>query len=243
MIATENAEAAENTHDVDSAEAAVPAAPNVLKQTLAPLVVDVAIPLGGYYVLHAGFGVGVAAALAISSVVPAARTIASVVTKRGTNSLAALMLTVNLAAIALTFVSGNARLMIAKDSVVSSVIAIGILWSVRSGKPMMSAGLKPFLTKGDPRRVAAWDALRAQSPRFRAKENLYSVIWGLLLLLDCVTRLVLAFVLAPSTMAWMGTVLVLGAIGLACMLGGVAVEPMEKLVRAWIADPASTEDH
>jgi hypothetical protein len=225
----------------DATEAFEAAAPNALKQTLAPLFIDVAIPLGGYYLLHAGLGLGVAAALAISSVVPAIRTFVSVVIKRETNSLAALMLTVNLAAIALTFVSGDARLMIAKDSVVSSVIAIGILWSVRSGKPMMSAGLKPFVTKGDARRVAAWDALKADSPRFRAKENLYSALWGGLLLLDCMLRLVLAFVLEPSTMAWLGTVITLGAIGLACMLGGVAVQPMEVLVRERIAEPAISE--
>jgi hypothetical protein len=251
MIATaeatdafESADNRQGTESVESPESAgtvAPAAPNTLKQTLAPLVIDVAIPLGGYYILHAGFGVGVAAALAFSSVVPAVRTLMSVVVKRETNSLAALMLTVNLAAIALTFVSGNARLMVAKDSVVSSVIAIGILWSVRSGKPMMSAGLKPFLTKGDPRRMEAWDALKADSAKFRSKENLYSVIWGGLLLLDCALRLVLAFALEPSTMAWLGTVITLGAIGLACVLGGAAVQPMELLVRARLAEPAPAE--
>lgn len=216
--------------------------PHPLKQTLAPLVLDIAVPLGTYYLLHAGLGVGTAAALGLSSVVPAARTIFAAVAKRELNALAMLMLTVNIVAIALTFVSGNARLMLAKDSAVSSTIALGILWSVRSGKPMMSAGLKPFVTKGDARRTAAWDALRAESGEFRAKENLYSVIWGAWLLAECIARLVGAFVLPVSTMAWLGTVVLLVAIAGACVTGGAAVEPMEKLIAARV-EAASDEEH
>lgn len=212
-----------------------------LKQTLVPLALDIAVPLGTYYLLHTGFGVGTAAALGLSSVVPAARTIFAAVAKRETNTLALLMLTVNIVAIALTFVSGDARLMLAKDSGVSSTIALGILWSVRSGKPMMSAGLKPFVTKGDARRTAAWDALQAQSDRFRAKENLYSLIWGAWLLAECVARLAGAFLLPVSTMAWLGTVVLIVAIAGACVTGGAAVEPLEKLVAAHV-EAASTEE-
>jgi hypothetical protein len=228
-----------------TAEPATPAAPaapadeavpNPIRHTLAPLAIDVAVPLGGYYLLHAGFGVGTAAALAITSVLPLFRTIAGFITKREANPLAALMLAVNVAALALTFLSGDARLMIAKDSAISSLIALGILWSVRAGRPMMSAGLKPFITKGKAQRVTAWDALRAEGDAaFRAKENLYSLIWGGALLTECLARLIGAFTLAPSTMAWLGTVFLLTAIGGACVVGGgAAVEPMEKLIAARI---------
>lgn len=204
-------------------------APNGVKQTLTPLAIDVALPLGGYYLLHAGFGVGTAPALAITSVVPAIRGIAGFAVKREANMLATLTLTVNLVAIALTFVSGDARLMLAKDSAVSSVIAVGILWSVRAGKPAMTVGLKPFMTKGNAQRIAAWDALK-DDPTFRAKENLYSLIWGGALLAECLARLVGAFTLPPSTMAWLGTVFLMTAIGGATVAGGAAVQPMEKLI-------------
>ncbi|MBS2537406.1 hypothetical protein KGQ20_32100 [Catenulispora sp. NF23] len=237
------AETAMSTADTESTTA--PEAlqtPNPLKQALLPLAVDIAVPLGAYYALHAGLGVGTAAALALSSVVPAARTITAAVTKRKLNALAALMLTVNVVAIALTFVSGNPRLMLAKDSAVSSTIALGMLWSVRGGKPMMSAGLKPFVVKGDVRRAAAWDALKAGSSAFRAKENLFTAIWGAWLLAECVARLAGAFLLPVSTMAWLGTVVLVVAIAGACVTGGAAVEPLEKLVEAQAADLASAEE-
>jgi len=221
---------------------ATAAQPSPLKQTLVPLALDIAVPLGTYYLLHTGFGVGTAAALGLSSVVPATRSIFAAVAKREANALALLMLTVNLVAIALTFVSGDARLMLAKDSAVSSTIALGILWSVRSGKPMMSAGLKPFVTKGDARRTAAWDALRAESDTFRSKENIYSLIWGGWLLAECAARLAGAFLLPVSTMAWLGTAVLIVAIAGACVTGGAAVEPLEKLIAERV-EAASDEEH
>jgi intracellular septation protein A len=233
---------AANTNSTNAAEETTAAQPSPLKQTLGPLVIDIAIPLGGYYALHAGLGVSTAVALGLSSVVPAARTIFAAVAERRLNALAMLMLTVNVVAIALTFVSGNARLMLAKDSAVSSTIALGILWSVRGGKPMMSAGLKPFVTKGDARKTAAWDELRAESAKFRSKENLYSLIWGGWLLAECVARLIGAFVLPVSTMAWLGTVILVVAIGAACITGGAAVEPLEKMVAARAEAAASGEE-
>lgn len=241
MTATTTAPAGTAIASTAASTAAGPQ-PGALKQTLAPLAIDIAIPLGGFYLLHTGFGIGTAAALGFSSVVPAVRTIAAAVAKREANALAALMLTVNLVAIALTFVTGSARLMIAKDSGVSSVIALSILWSVRGGKPMMSAGLKPFVTKGNALRIAAWDELKADSAAFRAKENLYSLIWGAWLLAECVARLAGAFLLAPSTMAWLGTVVLVVAIGAACVTGGAAVEPLEKLVEERAAVLAGTEE-
>jgi hypothetical protein len=60
--------------------------------------------------------------------------------------------------------------MIAKDSIVGSVIAFAILGSVALRRPLMSAGLKPFMTRGDTERIVAWDRLATTSARFRRLE-------------------------------------------------------------------------
>jgi hypothetical protein len=67
----------------------------------------------------------------------------------------------------------------------------------------MTAGLKPFITKGDGLRTAAWDHLVATSRQFRRYENRFSLIWGFSLLTECALRIVAAFTLSPSTMAWL----------------------------------------
>ena len=141
---------------------------------------------------------------------------ASLTARHAPNRLAMLMLAVNVAGIVVSFLSGDPRAMIAKDSVVSSVIAIAILVSVATRRPLMSEGLKPFLTKGHPDRTAAWDRLAASSARFRRLEALFSVIWGLALLADCTARLIGAYTLPVGTMVWLGTVLIVATIVLAC---------------------------
>jgi hypothetical protein len=178
--------------------------------------------VGSYYLLHNGFGLSLWLSLALSSVGPAIRAIVGLAAERKLNVLAVLMLAVNVAGIAVSFLTGDPRAMIAKDSVISSVIAFAILGSVISRRPLMSVGLRPFMTQGAPERSAAWDRLAAGSVRFRRFELLYSAIWGVALLADCAARLVGAYTLPVTTMVWMSTVLTLSAVGVGVMVGGAA---------------------
>ncbi|MGW3076931.1 VC0807 family protein [Kitasatospora sp. NPDC001132] len=217
--------------------------PNPLVSGLRPLALDVAAPLAGYYLLHSALGLSEFAALAWSSAFPAARTVLGLLGERRLNLWAALMLTVNLAGLALTFVTGDARLMIAKDGGLSGTVALAILVSALIGRPVMTPMLMPFLTKGRTERAAAWQRLvegrAAGSRAFRRHERLFSGIWGTALLTECAARVVGAFTLPVSTMAWLSTVLLIGAIVAGSMLGQIAVEPMERLVRAEAEAPTA----
>ena len=203
-----------------------------LAAALRPLLIDVGIPVGVYYMLRNAFGVSLWLSLALSSIGPAVRAIAGLVAERKLNLLAALMLAVNLVGIAVSFLAGDPRAMIAKDSIVSSVIAFAILGSVVLRRPLMSAGLKPFMTRGEPRRTAAWDRLSAASPRFRRLELQFSATWGLALLAECAARLAGAYTLPVTTMVWLGTVMTLGAIAVAIVAGGAAAGPIQTLIDA-----------
>jgi hypothetical protein len=203
-----------------------------LAAALRPLLIDVGIPVGTYFLLRGAFGLSLWLSLALSSVGPAVRSIGGLMAERKLNLLAMLMLAVNLAGIAVSFLTGDPRAMIAKDSAVSSVIAFAILGSVLLRRPLMSAGLKPFMTKGEPRRSAAWDRLSAASPQFRRLELLFSTIWGVALLAECAARLVGAYTLPVTTMVWLGTVITLGAIAVAIVAGGAAAGPIQKMIDA-----------
>ena len=202
-----------------------------------PLILDVAVPVGSYYLLKSGFGMSTMAALGWSSVVPAVRTVWSAVKERKANALAGLILFVNVVGLALSLVAGDPRLMLAKDSGVSSAIGIGILVSVKLGRPMMTSGMKLFLIKGDAAKNAAWDRLIAGSPRFRKAERTFSLVWGVALLGECVLRVVGAYTVPIDTMVWLGTVVVIGTIVLAVLVSGrMAVVPMEKMLEAELAE-------
>jgi hypothetical protein len=209
--------------------------PSPLRSFL-PLLLDVAVPVGSYYLLRNGLGMSAVAALGWSSAVPAVRTGWSVVRGRTVNAMAALILVVNVVGVLLSFVAGDARLMLVKDSGVSSAIGIGVLVSVRLGRPMMTEGMKPFLIKGDAERAAAWERLVGGSPRFRRAERTFSLVWGVALLGECVARIVGVYVLSVDTMVWLGTVMMVGAMVTAVLVGGaLAVEPMKGMLREEVA--------
>ena len=101
--------------------------------------------------------------LALSSVLPAVRAVSGLVRNRALNGLAVLVVAVNVVSIAISFWSGNPRIMLAKDGAVTSTIGIAILLSVLAGRPLMTAGLRPFIVK-------------AASPRFRRDHGVLSTV-------------------------------------------------------------------
>jgi intracellular septation protein A len=213
-----------------------------LRATFLPLALDIAIPLAIFYGLRNGFGASLVFSLAASSVLPAVRSVFEFARHRKFEGLAVLMLAVNVASLVISVTTGDARLMMAKDSVISSVVGLGILLSVWRGEPLMSAGLKPFLTRGNPVKIQAWDRLRETSARFRSLEKRYSLIWGAALLADCAARVAGAVVLPVPTMVWLSTVMVVSAIVAAVIVsGGAAAEPMEQLIKQDAGQLTATE--
>ncbi|MFF3516893.1 VC0807 family protein [Streptomyces sp. NPDC002573] len=203
------------------------------KNTFAPLIMDVAVPVGSYYLFKDGLGTSTLMALGLSSVVSAVRVAWSIVRERKFNHFASLILFVNVVGLALSFVSGDPRLMLAKDSGVSSAIGIGVLVSVVLGKPMMTAGMKPWLVRGDAEKEAAWERLRNGSPAFRRAERVFSVVWGVVLLGECVVRIVGAYTLPVDTMVWLGTVIFIVAMVLGFLVSGaLAAGPMAGMLAA-----------
>ncbi|GAA2250001.1 MULTISPECIES: VC0807 family protein [Kitasatospora] len=206
---------------------------------LRPLLIDVALPLLAYYAAHSVFHLSMIASLTVSSVVPAVRTVLQLVRERSFNAFATLMLVVNLAGIGLSAVTGDARLMIAKDGAISSVIGLAVLVSAFAGRPMMTAGMRPFVVKGKPAMSAAWDRLASgaaasvgASVSFRRCERAFSLIWGTVLVAECVAKVIGAYTLPVATMAWMGTVFLVAAILIGIVAGNAAAGRIHGLVAA-----------
>lgn len=212
---------------------AAPIAPRkALLDSLKPLLVDVALPLASYYALKAA-GLSTFAALAWSSVVPAVRTVWGAVRERRLNGLAALMVSVNAVSLLLGLVAGDPRLMLLKDSGVSSIVGLTFLVTAVRGRPMLSAGLRPWLTRGEAAKSAAWERLSAGSPEFRRAETRFSAVWGGALLAECAVRAVGAYTVPVETMVWAGTVLMIGTMVVAFLVSGrFGVVPMEHMIAA-----------
>ncbi|ATL29546.1 VC0807 family protein [Streptomyces formicae] len=202
-------------------------------ESLKPLVLDAIVPTASYYLLSKGFGMGTMAALAWSSVVPGVRTVWGLVKERRVNGLAALILTANVVGLLLSLVAGDPRLMLAKDSGITGTIGLAVLASVFAGRPLMTAGLKPWVTKGNAARIASWERLSARRGRFARLERTFSVVWGVGLFGEAVARILGAYTLPVDTMVAMGGVIAAVTITLTIVVSGrLAVGPMEEMVEA-----------
>jgi hypothetical protein len=189
--------------------------------------------MASYYLLSGGFGLSEVAALGWSSVVPVVRTVWGLVRSRRINGLALLILVANAVGLALSSVTGDPRLMLAKDSGVTGAVGMVVLLSARGGRPLMTAGLRPWVTKGSAAGNAAWDRLWAASAPFRRAERRFSVIWGSALLAECVLRVIGAYTVPVPTMVWLSTLLAVVAVVLAMLVaGGAAAVPMRNMVEA-----------
>ncbi|MGW1406259.1 VC0807 family protein [Streptomyces sp. NPDC002403] len=222
--------------------AAAPLAPRrALPAGMMPLLVDVGVPLVSYYALKAA-GLSTFAALAWSSVLPAVRTVWGVVRERRLNGLAALMVTVNVVGLLTSLLVGDPRLMLAKDSGVSSIIGLVILVTALKGQPMMSEGLRPVLVKGDAVKDAAWQRLSAHSVAFRRAEIRFSAVWGAALLGECVVRAVGAYTVPVETMVWLGTVIMVATMVFAFMVSGrVGAVPMQRMIAEAVRPDRATD--
>jgi hypothetical protein len=207
---------------------------NPARAGLRNLVLDVAVPVGSYYVARA-VGCDLFAALIISSALPLLRTVVALVRGQQLDGLALVVLAVNAVSLAISFWSGNPRFMLAKDGVVTSVLGIVILASVLARRPLMTAGMRPFVTRGNAVKEAAFDRLLETSTRFRQLEARFSVIWACAFLAECTAGVTIAVILPVNTVVWLSTVLSVGCIGAGVFIGGLVADRMEKLVSAEVA--------
>jgi hypothetical protein len=207
-------------------------APAALIQTLG---VEIAVPLGVYYGLH-GLGASDFTALALSGVFPLARTLHQFAKNRTINGLALVVLVTNVVGMLLTFVSGDARMMIAKDSIGSGITGVVILISAFTAQPIMTKALRPFLTHGKADHEAAWERLSG-TRKFDSIMRRAGYVWGIGFVLESTARVIGAFTLPVSTMVWLSTVLFVASFAVIMVAAGAGA----KKAGAMLAEAAKAE--
>lgn len=211
-------------------------------RTFVSLLLDVGVPVGSYYVLKGVFGMSAVAALGWSSVGPVLRTGWGVFRQREVNVLPLLILLANLVGLLLSFGTGDARLMLVKDSAVGSLVGFAMVGSVVLGRPMMTATLKPWLVKGDEGREAAWARLRRESPGFRRAELRFTAVWGMAFVGECALRVVGVYTFPVDTMVWLGTVVMIVTMVFAFVVSGaLGAGPMAHMIEAAVASARASQ--
>ncbi|MFI5775542.1 VC0807 family protein [Nocardia sp. NPDC051570] len=191
---------------------ATAAAPTMDRGALARRMIrDIGLPLGGYYALHA-LGASTLVALSAGTVLSGAVLLTEIVRNRKIDLFAGVMLVGFLVGLGLTFLSGDARFMLAKDSVGTSLIGIAFLGSVVIGKPLIYVAAQRGLA-ASPDQAAAFEERYRARPGMRRAFRRLSVMWGVGLLAESALKVALIYQLPVDTMVWLSTVLTVAAIG------------------------------
>lgn len=174
------------------------------------LIWDVGAPIIVYYPLRL-LGVSVVLAMTAATGVALARLAFVALRDRRFDGFAALMAVMFGIGLALTLITGDPRVVLAKDSVVTGVVGIVFLGSCVVGRPLMYALARRTLP---PERQAVADERLRTDPAYRRHLVTLSAMWGALLLAEAVLRLVLVYALPVDVVYGFSHLMQFAAIGL-----------------------------
>ena len=167
---------------------------------------DVGLPLAAYYGLHA-LGVADWPALLAATAMAGLRIVWVAVRDRRLNAFATMMLVVFGIGLILSFVSGDARFLLLKDSITTAVVGLTFLVTSLRGTPLTLAAAQGFRPH-DRERIA--EQYRAD-PVVRRAYQVSSRVWGIGLLTEAAVRVPLVYLLPISVMVGLSTVMMVAA--------------------------------
>ncbi len=194
---------------------------------LVGLVLDIGLPLAGYYVLHA-LGASDWAALLAATAAAGVRLVAVALWTRQVSWFAAVMLGVFGVGLALAFVGGDPRFLLLKDSFTTATIGAVFLASLLGEHPLTLAGAQSW----QPHRARALEVLYRSRPAARRAFRGSALGWGTGLVAESVLRVPLIYVLPLDVAVGASTALMI------VTMAALAVWNAVYIMRAARRDPA-----
>ncbi|GAA3618817.1 hypothetical protein GCM10022419_125420 [Nonomuraea rosea] len=175
-------------------------------------LLDVLPAVAAYYVLRAA-GVGEYVALLAATATGAARVAWVAIRDRRLDGFAACTGLVFALGMALSFVTGDERLLLAVKSLTTAVLAVVLAGTCVARKPAAFGIAKRFGAE-DAAIAARWDVLYADRPAFRRVYLVMTLVWAAGLLAESAIRIPLVYLLPVDVMTGLSTGLLLGTLGL-----------------------------
>lgn len=168
---------------------------------------DFAVPLAIFYGLTTA-GAGLYVALVASAIVSSISAIVSLV--RGGHRRVSIWTVLSLGALAISFVSGSERFLLAKESLLTATVGVWFLVSMRGARPLAYQFARPMLEGRFHFSRRPWEPLWHDSPRFRHIWRVSSAMWGVATLADAALRVVMAYTLPVQAVPAFSTALMIG---------------------------------
>lgn len=162
------------------------------------LVLDVALPFASYLVLLLWFGVPEAAALAAAGGVAFLRAVVIWVRERQIGALSILLVVRFFLGVLAALLTGDARFVLAKDSLVTAVVGLSVLASLVLARPAIF-----YIRRSLSPRKNAFDRQWRQAAEFRRLNRRMTWVWGLGLLGESTLRIAVIYLLPIGVAAFL----------------------------------------
>lgn len=155
------------------------------------LLLDVGLPVATYYVLHL-VGVSDTAALLAAAVAAVLRIVVVAVRHHRLNQFALVMLLVYGIGVVLALVSGDARTLLLRNSLITASIGvIFLVGGIRGRRPLTLTALQSFWPARADHMARQYNGV----PEVRHGFRLASVVWGIGLIAEAAVRIPLVYLL------------------------------------------------
>ncbi|MDX6258989.1 MAG: hypothetical protein QOH84_677, partial [Kribbellaceae bacterium] len=173
---------------------------------LAPVLIDLVVPLLIFYALRQS-GVGVVGATLAGSVIPVLRTAYSLVRDRKVDWMAVFMISALAVGTIASLALHSPRMLLAKDGVITALCGFWMLGTLVARKPLLLAiGRGIAEAKRGKGGGEVWASRWEVEPRFRHGLRLITAVWGVGLVFDAVVRVVIAYALPLDAVPGVTTV-------------------------------------
>jgi hypothetical protein len=202
-------------------------APTPTRNMVRSLLADVGLPIAVYFAAELA-GASTYESLLAGTVAAGARMAWVALRQRRLDVFASFLLVLFGAGVALTFVTGDARFVLAKDATTSATAGLVFLGSCLANRPLAYYAAKRFAgTAGSAEFTAT-----ADSDVMRRRWYRVSLVWGLGLLTDAALRVACIYLLSPATAANVSQALMVTAYTLLVTWTIRSAKKTEALVRA-----------
>ncbi len=174
-----------------------PAGAFSFKQMIPTLVVDVAMPIVAFNLLIHN-GVSTLWALVAGGLFPALNNLRVWAKSRKLEPLGIIVMSFLVIGTAASLISGSVFFALIKESFMTAAFGLICLGSLFAERPLMFYLNRQFVAGDDPVRLAWWNSLWEEFPKFRAAQRFVTAVWGIAYLVEALVRVCFALLLSPA---------------------------------------------
>lgn len=198
---------------------------------LLPMLLDMLTPVASFYVLHFLFGVDAVVSLTVGALAAGARTAYRAVRDRRINAFSLMMMLLLGVTVLLVLITGDGRLILAKSAVVPAVGGTYGIITNFAGRTLLYDVAQPFVTRGDPRLVAAWQECWLTDTAFVRRLRLLNLLWGIGFITGAILRVVVIYQVPLDIAVLAGQVPTLGALAVLAVVTRLLGPPLVRATR------------